>query len=260
MKNKKPGGQEINFSKCHAAAAVLARVACGYGGERDALSARPRRSADVYIRLAAVPAPDAESSSRPAPTRSDVPCKARQRAEAIRSCCRWRRLPLAVRRDGDYSAAPRFAGFETDINYVGGINKPKVVKALAAGGVVPPRRELVKSGSDDLRQDAAIQQFFALVNSLLAADGAAAARALRLRTYRAVPVLPVLGLLQWVDDCMPLSEYLLGAGQELRGARQARDEGERMARRHAGLASAPTGGGGANAGRRRRRLFCCCCF
>jgi ataxia telangiectasia mutated family protein len=164
----------------------------------------------VYIRLAAVPAPVADKPNQPAPMRSEFPLELRRRASAIK-LLPLASAPLAVRRDGDYSAAPRFAGFEPEISYVGGINRPKVVRALSAGGVLPPRRELVKSGSDDLRQDAAIQQFFALVNALLAADGAAAARALRLRTYRAVPFSPSSGLLQWVDDCVPLSEYLLGA-------------------------------------------------
>lgn len=105
---------------------------------------------------------------------------------------------------------------------------------------MPPRRELVKSGSDDLRQDAAIQQFFALVNALLAADGAAAARALRLRTYRAVPFSPSSGLLQWVDDCVPLSEYLLGTDRNS-GAHGRR--GMRAHRMMAAAVSTSTGEG-----------------
>ena len=238
--------KEINFSKCHAAAAVLARVAAS-SAESATFVREATALADVYIRLAAVPAPTAESSTRPAPTRSTFPAQLRQRAATIKSLP-LASLPLPVRRDGDYSSAPRFAGFETEINYVGGINKPKVVKALAAGGVIPPRRELVKSGSDDLRQDAAIQQFFALVNSLLAADGAAAARALRLRTYRAVPFSPSSGLLQWVDDCIPLSEYLLGPDRNsgAHGRRGMRANQMALAGT-TGLSTAPTGGGGANA-------------
>lgn len=202
-------GRKFNFRKCMAAAAVLARVAAS-SPESAALVREATTLADVYIRLAAVPAPVAANPNVPAPTRSEFPPALLRRAAAVK-LLPLVSAPLPVRRDGDYSGAPRFAGFETEIHYVGGINKPKVVRARSSGGVVPPRRELVKSGSDDLRQDAAIQQFFALVNALLAADGAAAARALRLRTYKAVPFSPSSGLLQWVDDCIPLSEYLLGA-------------------------------------------------
>lgn len=41
-------------------------------------------------------------------------------------------------------------------------------------------------GHDDLRQDAVMQQFFALVNTLLQADAASAERRLRLACYRVV--------------------------------------------------------------------------
>ena len=237
--NSKKPAMEVNFSKCRAAAAVLGRISAA-APESAALVREATALADVYIRLAAVPAPVAEKPNVPAPTRSTFPSALRERAATIRSLPLVS-APLPVRRDGDYSSAPRFAGFEPEISYVGGINKPKVVKALVAGGVLPPRRELVKSGSDDLRQDAAIQQFFALVNSLLAADGAAAARALRLRTYRAVPFSPSSGLLQWVDDCIPLSEYLLGSD------RNSGAHGRRGMRAHRMLQAGPSSGPGSAA-------------
>lgn len=45
-------------------------------------------------------------------------------------------------------------------------------------------RQLVKSGNDDMRQDAVMQQFFTLVNSLLAACPATRTRRLRIATYK----------------------------------------------------------------------------
>ena len=78
---------------------------------------------------------------------------------------------------------------------VGGINRPKrVIARDDAGGAHP---ELVKAGHDDLRQDAVMQQLFALVNALLAARPECAARGLAMRTYKAVPFSPAAGLLQW---------------------------------------------------------------
>ncbi len=50
-------------------------------------------------------------------------------------------------------------------------------------------RQLVKSGNDDLRQDAVMQQFFGLINALLAANPAAAKRRLSMATYKARPVI-----------------------------------------------------------------------
>jgi hypothetical protein len=46
-------------------------------------------------------------------------------------------------------------------------------------------KQLAK-GHDDLRQDAVMQQFFALVNTLLSSDAKSAARQLRMAVYRVV--------------------------------------------------------------------------
>lgn len=44
--------------------------------------------------------------------------------------------------------------------------------------------QLVKSGRDDLRQDAVMQQFFSLVNVLMGKDKQTAQRQLQMRTYK----------------------------------------------------------------------------
>ena len=46
-------------------------------------------------------------------------------------------------------------------------------------------KQLVKSGNDDLRQDAVMQQFFGLVNYMLQADAKTRKRHLKIRTYKA---------------------------------------------------------------------------
>ena len=45
-------------------------------------------------------------------------------------------------------------------------------------------KQLVKSGNDDLRQDAVMQQFFSLVNYILQANAKTRKRQLRIRTYK----------------------------------------------------------------------------
>ena len=45
-------------------------------------------------------------------------------------------------------------------------------------------RQLVKSGNDDMRQDAVMQQFFMLVNNVLAAAEPTRKRSLHIVTYK----------------------------------------------------------------------------
>ena len=117
--------------------------------------------------------------------------------------------PLPPRPDADYGDVPRFAGFGPAVAMVGGINRPKRIVALDTHGGA--HAELVKAGHDDLRQDAVMQQFFELVNALLAADRGAASGGLAMRTYKAVPFSPAAGVLQWVAGTLPLSTWLVGA-------------------------------------------------
>ena len=92
------------------------------------------------------------------------------------------------------------------IDFAGGINLPKIVECLGSDGSV--NKQLVK-GKDDLRQDAVMQQVFTLVNVLLRRDVAARKRALHMRAYRVVPLAPTAGVLQWVDNTMPVSSWLV---------------------------------------------------
>jgi ataxia telangiectasia mutated family protein len=70
-------------------------------------------------------------------------------------------------------------------------------------------RQLAKSGNDDLRQDAVIQQFFGLVNTLLKQNTSTNSRSMRIRTYKVIPFSPEAGLLEWVDETVLLSNYLI---------------------------------------------------
>lgn len=61
-----------------------------------------------------------------------------------------------------------------------------------------------------LLQDAVMQQFFGLVDTLLAGSPGAKQRRLGYRTYRVVPCSPLVGVLEWVEGTSPLTDYLLG--------------------------------------------------
>ncbi|CAI7747477.1 unnamed protein product [Closterium sp. NIES-54] len=103
---------------------------------------------------------------------------------------------------------PSFCGLKDSMRVMHGVNAPKVVECMGSDGRV--YKQLAKSGNDDLRQDAVMEQLFGLVNSLLQAHEGATRRHLAIRTYKVVPFTPSAGLLEWVDGTLPLGEYLLG--------------------------------------------------
>lgn len=103
-------------------------------------------------------------------------------------------------------AIPCVMRFQSTYTTPGGINLPKVLRCeLSTGETV---RQLLKS-KDDLRQDALIEQVFALSNTLFAKDEQA--RTLHVATYNVVPLAPVVGVLQWMEHTIPFGEYLTGS-------------------------------------------------
>ncbi|XP_010243049.1 PREDICTED: serine/threonine-protein kinase ATM isoform X1 [Nelumbo nucifera] len=104
---------------------------------------------------------------------------------------------------------PHFMGLADSIMVMNGINAPKVLECIGSDG--RKYRQLAKSGNDDLRQDAVMEQFFGLVNTFLQNHRDTWRRKLGIRTYKVVPFTPSAGVLEWVDGTIPLGEYLLGS-------------------------------------------------
>jgi hypothetical protein len=80
-------------------------------------------------------------------------------------------------------------------------------------------KQLVKTGSataDDLRQDAVMEQLFEVVNNLLQDNAETRMRQLGIRTYKVIPLTPRDGLLEWVEQTIPLATYLLGSNRAVR--------------------------------------------
>jgi ataxia telangiectasia mutated family protein len=118
--------------------------------------------------------------------------------------------PLAVDPSGQYGGpgTATVAGFGAGFQVVGGMNLPKIIECVGSDGQV--YRQLVK-GRDDVRQDAVVEQVFALVDQMLRAAEGARAQGLRIRTYRIIPLHALAGLLEWVPDTVPLGEWVLPA-------------------------------------------------
>ena len=69
---------------------------------------------------------------------------------------------------------------------------------------------IITQGQDDMRQDAVMQQIFELVNVLLREDRRTRDRGLQMRTYKVVSLSPVAGVLEWVQNTIPIAQYLIG--------------------------------------------------
>ncbi|KAH9720220.1 serine/threonine-protein kinase ATM [Citrus sinensis] len=77
---------------------------------------------------------------------------------------------------------PYFKGLAESVMVMNGINAPKVVECFGSDG--HKYRQLAKSGNDDLRQDAVMEQFFGLVNTFLRNHRDTWKRRLGVRTYK----------------------------------------------------------------------------
>ena len=94
-----------------------------------------------------------------------------------------------------------------------GISFPKKLKVTSSCGRV--YSQLIKGGwhepkssVDDMRQDAIIEGLFTVLNSLLAQDSSASARKLRMSTYRVIPLSPTCGVLEWIENIIPIGHWI----------------------------------------------------
>ncbi|SCV70512.1 BQ2448_1906 [Microbotryum intermedium] len=101
----------------------------------------------------------------------------------------------------------------------GGINLPKIVKCIGSDG--KEFTQLLK-GNDDIRQDAVMEQVFALCNNILRRDEATRRRKLLIRTYKVVPLQNATGLIEFVANTELLKTKL---DQYYDRLRQKRDPG-----------------------------------
>ena len=120
-------------------------------------------------------------------------------------------MTISLRADCNYDSVPYIERYQSEFSIASGISAPKIVTAIATDG--SRHKELFKGGNDDLRQDAIMEQVFANVSSLLAAQRATRRRALRIRTYKVLPLTATAGIIEFVQNTIPLHDYLLPAHQ-----------------------------------------------
>ncbi|KAJ3396087.1 hypothetical protein HDU80_010102, partial [Chytriomyces hyalinus] len=161
---------------------------------------------DAYIELAMITPPSVKKS-KSAPT---VPIDRRLKLAKISN------LPipvvtadLPVSHSCDYKDLPTIDEFKKEYTLVGGINAPKVLVCTGSNGRL--YKQLVKGGSDDLRQDATLSNVFSIMNILLKKNFETRQRGLSIGTYKVVPLGQRAGVIEWVDNTFPFGEYLTSA-------------------------------------------------
>ncbi|KDO21628.1 hypothetical protein SPRG_22315 [Saprolegnia parasitica CBS 223.65] len=124
-------------------------------------------------------------------------------------------LSIAPRSDRDYTNVPRVQSFEGTFTITDtGIHRPKILYCFGSDGL--RRKQLVK-GNDDTRQDLVIEQTFEMVNTFLAEQSATKQRQLHIKTYKVTPLGPIAGVLEWVENTLPIGNYLTSRGMDAHG-------------------------------------------
>jgi ataxia telangiectasia mutated family protein len=139
-------------------------------------------------------------------------------------------LQIEVRANCDYSDLPKINRFKSRMSIANGLSAPKIVTAIGTDG--KPYKQLVrflsclstydsvlileqfKSGNDDLRQDAIMEQVFDQVSRLLKNHTATRLRNLGIRTYKVLPLSTRSGLMEFVQDTIPLHQWVMPAHEK----------------------------------------------
>jgi len=130
--------------------------------------------------------------------------------------------------DEDPIGGERIAGFESVFDITdAGLHRPKIVFCKGSQG--GRFRQLVK-GEDEVRQDAIMSQVFTYVNKLMgrrvgerrSVDGVSHPGVIKrysgqkkIATYNILPLSPKSGVLEWVEDTIPIFDYLMSVGGKL---------------------------------------------
>lgn len=122
-------------------------------------------------------------------------------------------LDLPVSHNG-YDQAPYMVGVSPKVSIAtSGLSLPKIATLNLSDGTL--HKMLLKHGTDDLRQDATMEQVFNKVNYIFNLDKEARKRNLRVRTYKAVPLGPKAGVIEFVSNSKALIEVIRPYHQKL---------------------------------------------
>ncbi|KAJ7506601.1 hypothetical protein B0H11DRAFT_1706690 [Mycena galericulata] len=102
--------------------------------------------------------------------------------------------------------APTFAAFADEIEVMRSLAKPRKITIKGSDGQV---YMFLGKPKDDLRKDARLMDFNAIINKLLKANSESRRRQLHIRTYGVVTLNEECGFIQWVPNTVPLRPVLI---------------------------------------------------
>lgn len=106
-----------------------------------------------------------------------------------------------------YKDIPKMVSFDPKVSIAtSGLSLPKIATFTLSDG--SRRKMLLKYGTDDLRQDATMEQVFEKVNTILERDRETRKRKLHVRTYKAIPLGPKAGVIEFVPNSKALIEVI----------------------------------------------------
>lgn len=108
---------------------------------------------------------------------------------------------------------PRINGWDSQIEIMNSLQKPRKIVAYGDDG---GRYAFLCKPKDDLRKDARLMEFDAMINKLLQASSDSRKRRLLVRTYGVVQLNEECGLIEWVPNTVGLRNILI----KLYGARR----------------------------------------
>ncbi|CAO1612632.1 unnamed protein product [Jaminaea pallidilutea] len=100
---------------------------------------------------------------------------------------------------------PRFKGFESTIEIMQSLQKPRKVVVIAGDG---KRYPFLCKPKDDLRKDARLMEFDSMINGLLQTNSESRKRRLLCRTYGVTTLNEDCGLIEWVPNTIGLRHVL----------------------------------------------------
>ncbi|ORX70587.1 hypothetical protein DL89DRAFT_314795 [Linderina pennispora] len=101
---------------------------------------------------------------------------------------------------------PTISSFADEVEVMHSLQRPKKIVIVGSDG--RNYRFLCKP-KDDLRKDARLMEFNAMINQLLQANSQTQKRNLRIRTYMVVPLNEECGLIQWVGPTTGIRQILM---------------------------------------------------
>ncbi|THH16411.1 hypothetical protein EW146_g4222 [Bondarzewia mesenterica] len=101
---------------------------------------------------------------------------------------------------------PTFHRFQDEVEVMRSLAKPRKIAILSQHGQI---FQFLGKPKDDLRKDARLMDFDAIINKLLKANSESRRRKLHIRTYGVITLNEECGFIQWVPDTIPVRPVLM---------------------------------------------------